>query len=63
MGKVAIRSPAPACWWPATRPFCWGETVTEAAHTAVIVEELAAMAWMTLAINPARQPISPMPAR
>jgi L-ribulose-5-phosphate 4-epimerase len=39
-------------------PFCWGETVTEAAHTAVIVEELAAMAWQTLTINPGAVPIS-----
>ncbi len=39
-------------------PFCWGGTVTEAAHTAVIVEELAAMAWMTIAINPAASPIA-----
>lgn len=33
-------------------PFCWGRTATDAAHTAVIVEELAAMAWQTLIINP-----------
>ena len=33
-------------------PFCWGKTVSDAAHTAVIVEELAAMAWQTLTINP-----------
>jgi L-ribulose-5-phosphate 4-epimerase len=33
-------------------PFCWGETVTKAAHNAVVVEELAAMAWQTLTINP-----------
>jgi len=39
-------------------PFCWGASVTEAAHTAVIVEELAAMAWQTLAINPSAVPIS-----
>jgi L-ribulose-5-phosphate 4-epimerase len=39
-------------------PFCWGAAVTEAAHTAVIVEELAAMAWMTIAINPHAQPIA-----
>lgn len=32
-------------------PFCWGSTVTEAAHTAAIVEELAHMAYLTLAIN------------
>jgi len=39
-------------------PFCWGESVTEAVHNAVIVEELAAMAWQTLNINPAAVPIS-----
>jgi L-ribulose-5-phosphate 4-epimerase len=39
-------------------PFCWGKSVTDASHTAVIVEELAAMAWQTLTINPAAQPIS-----
>ena len=39
-------------------PFCWGATVTEAAHTAVIVEELAAMAWMTITINPDALPIA-----
>jgi L-ribulose-5-phosphate 4-epimerase len=40
-------------------PFCWGKSVTDAAHNAVIVEELAAMAWQTLTINPAAVPISP----
>jgi L-ribulose-5-phosphate 4-epimerase len=39
-------------------PFCWGKTVTEAAHIAVVVEELAAMAWQTLTINPGVTPIS-----
>ena len=39
-------------------PFCWGRDVAEAAHTAVIVEELAAMAWQTLTINPEAEPIS-----
>jgi len=39
-------------------PFCWGSSVAEAAHAAVIVEELAAMAWQTLTINPAAVPIS-----
>ena len=32
-------------------PFCWGSTVTEAAHNAAIVEELARMAYLTLSIN------------
>ena len=39
-------------------PFCWAKTVTEAAHLAVIVEEVAAMAWETVTVNPAAQPIS-----
>jgi L-ribulose-5-phosphate 4-epimerase len=39
-------------------PFCWGKSVADAAHAAAIVEELAAMAWQTLTINPAAQPIS-----
>jgi L-ribulose-5-phosphate 4-epimerase len=39
-------------------PFCWGETVTKAAHNAVVVEELAAMAWQTLTINPQAVAIS-----
>lgn len=32
-------------------PFCWGRSVTDAAHTAAIVEELAHMAFLTLTIN------------
>lgn len=39
-------------------PFFWGNSVMDAVHTAVIVEELAAMAWQTLTINPAAQPLS-----
>ena len=39
-------------------PFAWGRSVSEAAHNAVIVEELAAMAWQTLTINPQAKPIS-----
>lgn len=39
-------------------PFCWGKTVTDAVHSAVVVEELAAMAWQTLTINPSAKPIS-----
>lgn len=38
-------------------PFCWGKSVTDAAHAAVIVEELAAMAFQTLVINPDAVPI------
>ena len=47
----------PACLVAGHAPFCWGKSVTDAAHTAVIVEEIAAMAWMTVTINPAVRPI------
>jgi L-ribulose-5-phosphate 4-epimerase len=39
-------------------PFCWGATPTEAAHAAVIVEEIAAMATVTITANPKAQAIS-----
>ncbi len=39
-------------------PFCWGKSVSDAVHAAVIVEELAALAWQTLTINPAAVPIA-----
>jgi L-ribulose-5-phosphate 4-epimerase len=39
-------------------PFCWGRTVTDAAHTAAITEELAHMAYLTLTINAEAEPIS-----
>jgi L-ribulose-5-phosphate 4-epimerase len=39
-------------------PFCWGNTPTEAAHIAVIVEEIATMAFQTIVANPKAQAIS-----
>jgi L-ribulose-5-phosphate 4-epimerase len=39
-------------------PICWGETPAEAAHIAVVVEEIAAMAIQTLVANPKARPIS-----
>jgi L-ribulose-5-phosphate 4-epimerase len=33
-------------------PFCWGKSPLDAAHRAVVVEEIAAMASQTLAANP-----------
>jgi L-ribulose-5-phosphate 4-epimerase len=39
-------------------PFCWGETVTKAVHNAVVLEELAALALETIAINPKTPAIS-----
>jgi L-ribulose-5-phosphate 4-epimerase len=38
-------------------PFCWGRTPAEAAHHAVIVEEVARMAFETIAINPGAAPL------
>ena len=32
-------------------PFCWGPTASDAAHTAVILEELAHMAFVTMTLN------------
>jgi L-ribulose-5-phosphate 4-epimerase len=39
-------------------PFCWGASPSDAAHAAVVLEELAAMAWQTLTINPSALEIS-----
>jgi len=32
-------------------PFCWGASPADAAHTAVVVEELAHMAYLTMTLN------------
>lgn len=39
-------------------PFCWGISPADAAHTAVVVEELAHMAFVTFSINPEAMPLS-----
>ncbi len=39
-------------------PFCWGATPAEAVQTAVMVEEIAQIAYCTVAINPGVSPIS-----
>lgn len=38
-------------------PFTWGRDAAEAAHHAVLLEEVAAMALATLGVNPAAAPI------
>ena len=48
---------APAVLVAGHAPFCWGRTPAEAAHVAVIVEEIAAMAFQTLSANPRARPI------
>ena len=41
-------------------PFCWGKNPKEAVHNAVVLEEIAFMAWHNLALDAA---LPPMPAR
>jgi L-ribulose-5-phosphate 4-epimerase len=48
----------PGCLVAGHAPFCWGKTVNDAAHMAVIIEEIAVMAWQTVTINPGAVPIS-----
>lgn len=38
-------------------PFAWGRDAASAAHNAVILESIARMAYFTLGINPAAQPV------
>jgi L-ribulose-5-phosphate 4-epimerase len=40
-------------------PFTWGASAAEAAHNAVVLEEIAQTALHTLAVNPDAAPISP----
>jgi L-ribulose-5-phosphate 4-epimerase len=39
-------------------PFCWGQTPAQAAHVAVVLEEIAALAVQTLTANPRARSIS-----
>jgi L-ribulose-5-phosphate 4-epimerase len=48
---------APAALVSGHGPFSWGKTAADAAHNAVILEELARMALYTLTINPAAGPL------
>jgi L-ribulose-5-phosphate 4-epimerase len=57
-GQVIIRRFAeldplltPAVLVAGHAPFCWGPSVTAAAHTAVVIEELAHMAYLTMTIR------------
>jgi L-ribulose-5-phosphate 4-epimerase len=65
-GQVIIRRFAeldplltPAVLVAGHAPFCWGPSVTDAAHTAVVVEELAHMAYLTMTI---RADVAALPA-
>ncbi len=39
-------------------PFVWGKDGMEAVHNSVVLEELSAMAWLTLSLNPTVQNMS-----
>ncbi len=39
-------------------PFCWGISPRDAAHTALMLEEVAQMAYSSIVLNPAVQPLS-----
>ncbi|MDX5630114.1 MULTISPECIES: L-ribulose-5-phosphate 4-epimerase [unclassified Brenneria] len=38
-------------------PFCWGKDADEAVHNAVVMEEVAKIAWIACSINPRLRPI------
>lgn len=39
-------------------PFCWGRSVADAVHIAVILEDVARKAYLTATLNPDARPIS-----
>jgi|ERR1051326_7411422 L-ribulose-5-phosphate 4-epimerase len=39
-------------------PFCWGKSPEDAAHVAVVLEEIARIAYSAMVLNPSVQPIS-----
>ncbi len=43
-------------------PFCWGRTPADAAQTADLLEQVAAMAWQTVLLNPRAEGL-PVPLR
>ncbi|MCL2051359.1 MAG: L-ribulose-5-phosphate 4-epimerase [Lachnospiraceae bacterium] len=63
-GKViaetfALLNPAhiPAVLVASHGPFTWGDSPGEAVHNAVVLEELAFMAWHSLILNPGQKPM------
>jgi len=58
--RIGGRDPmeTPAVLAASHGPFIWGATATVAAHNAVILEEIARTAFVTLTINAGASPIS-----
>lgn len=64
-GQVIVRrfaglDPAavPAVLVAGHAPFCWGASVSDAVHVAVILEEIARMAYHTIVLNPEIEPLA-----
>jgi L-ribulose-5-phosphate 4-epimerase len=51
-------SEMPAALLAGHAPFCWGASAVEAAHTAVLLEEIARMAYLTVTLQPNAAPLS-----
>lgn len=62
-GHVIVRrlgdAPGSAVLVASHGPFCWGPTAAAAAHNAVILEEIARIAYYTVTLNHAVEPLSP----
>jgi len=58
--RFADRNPleVPAVLVAGHAPFCWGKNAAEAAHNAVVLEELAALALETITIHPQAAPLA-----
>src|SRR6185503_15451703 len=57
--RFAVLDPlhVPAVLVAGHAPFCWGSDAAEAAHNAVVLEEVARLAMQTLTVNPKANPI------
>lgn len=57
--RFADRDPlaCPGILVPGHGPFTWGKTLEDALEHAIVLEEVAKLAWHTLALNPVAQPL------
>ncbi len=57
--RLAGRDPAefPAVLVRGHAPFCWGPSPAAASRTAMLLEEIARLAWMTVTLSPGAEPI------
>jgi L-ribulose-5-phosphate 4-epimerase len=57
--RLAGRDPGefPAVLVRGHAPFCWGASPAAASRTAMLVEEIARLAWMTVTLSPDAEPI------